>query len=161
LNFNAILIFLTTIYLCSQFPVLGQSVPSSEENIPYLVTFGKDSKKAWGDDDFCQTFFFIIPKDEKKPVFIRIFDPETGNDIDEIKEKPDTKTRFSIYGGKGALTNPDAVLENPVGEYNSGTLLASRVFESQKDFNNKWYSFGPFNPTEGEYVEEYGGYIKQ
>ena len=139
--------------------VAAQSVPSSEENIPYLVTFGKESMTSWGDDDFCQTFFFIIPKEEKKPIFIRVFDPDTGGDFDEIKEKADTKTRYSIFGGKGAFTNHDAVLEQPVGQYKSGTLLSTKIFDSNKDFNGKWYSFGPFNPTEGEYIEEHQGYV--
>ena len=30
----------------------AQPVPSKEENIPFLVTFGKEADKSWGDDDF-------------------------------------------------------------------------------------------------------------
>ena len=41
---------------------IAQQVPAAEENIPFLVTFGKDGEKSWGDDDFSESFFFIIPK---------------------------------------------------------------------------------------------------
>jgi hypothetical protein len=30
----------------------GQAVPGKDENIPFLMTFGKDGKTSWGDDDF-------------------------------------------------------------------------------------------------------------
>jgi len=36
----------------------GQPVPGKDENIPFLVTFGKDGKTSWGDADFYQIFFF-------------------------------------------------------------------------------------------------------
>jgi hypothetical protein len=176
---NSKILLLCIIFLFSTtFHALkSQSVPSSEENIPYLVTFGKDSKTAWGDEDFCQIFFFIIPKDEKKPVFIRVFDPETGGKFDEIKDKPDSKTKFSIFGGKGAYTDHDSINEQstgqynsgisiasktneqPTGHYNSGIPLASKTFDNQKEYDGKWFTFGPFNPSEGEYVEKYGGNI--
>lgn len=139
--------------------ISAQQLPSSEENIPYLVTFGRNSKTAWGDDDFCQTFFFIIPKDQKKPVFLRVYDPDTGGTIDEIKEESDTKTTFSVYGGVGAYSNNEAQKEQPEGYTKSGIELAKKTFGNQAEYNEKWYTFGPFNPSEGEFVTELGGYV--
>jgi hypothetical protein len=49
------------------------------------MTFGKDSDTDWGDDDFSQAFFFQVPKDYDQPFFIRVFDPDTGGEIDEIR----------------------------------------------------------------------------
>jgi hypothetical protein len=66
---------------------VAQQVPAVEVNIPYLVTFGKNGDKSWGDDDFSQTFFFVIPKYQKLPVYIRIFDPETSGANDEKKNR--------------------------------------------------------------------------
>ena len=66
------------------FKLQGQEVPSSQENIPYLVTFGSNSEHSWGDDDFSQVVFFMVPKSQSSPVYIRIYDPETGGDLDEI-----------------------------------------------------------------------------
>ena len=156
------LIILLVLFLLRLFhlgQLSAQQIPSSEENIPYLVTFGSDSKTSWGDDDFCQIFFFIIPKDQNKPVFLRVFDPETGGSIDEIKEIPNTKTSFSVYGGVGAFTHNDAQKEQPNGNYKSGIELAKKVFTNQAEYNEKWYTFGPFNPAEGELVPEHGGYV--
>ncbi|WMJ74028.1 hypothetical protein RCC89_12765 [Cytophagaceae bacterium ABcell3] len=137
----------------------AQPVPSSEENIPFLVTFGKDADPSWGDDDFSQTFFFVIPPDQKKPVFIRVYDPDTGGSYDEVKGVADTKTKFSIYGGKGCITDPAATSVDPEGKNKSGILIASKTFGNQSMYDKNWYSFGPFNPVEGEYVKEYGGYV--
>ncbi len=106
----------------------SQSAPADEENIPYLVTFGGDSDKTWGDDDFCQIFFFMIPKTHSEPVYIRIFDPDTGGEIDEPKGEFNTTIRFSVYGGKGTWTGEDAKAIDPVGKFESGILLDSRSF---------------------------------
>ncbi|MBN2523552.1 MAG: hypothetical protein JXB24_09780 [Bacteroidales bacterium] len=138
---------------------VGQPVPAGDENIPYLMTFGSKAETSWGDDDFSQTFFFLIPETFKEPVFIRVFDPDTGGDIDEINGIWDTRTMFSVYGGKECYSHKDAQETDPKGNYKSGVLLASKVFGENPKYNNNWYTFGPFNPTEGEYVEKFGGYV--
>ncbi len=137
----------------------AQQVPTVEENIPYLVTFGKNGDKSWGDDDFSQTFFFVVPKYQKLPVYIRIFDPETSGVNDEKKGEYNTKTQFSVYGGKACFTAKDAQNSEPKGNYKSGNLLYSKTFANDPLYDQEWYTFGPFNPTEGEYVDTYGGYI--
>ncbi|MFL5730495.1 MAG: hypothetical protein ACJ75J_13490 [Cytophagaceae bacterium] len=152
---NNLILFFTLISLAG----LAQSAPPVDENIPYLVTFGKNAQTSYGDDDFSQTFFFVIPEDHKSSVYIRVFDPEVGNTIDELIGEANTRFRYEIYGGKGTISNADAVKENPVGSFKSGILLASRDFDGKKDYDGKWYTFGPFNPGEGELMKEYGGYI--
>lgn len=137
----------------------AQQVPAVEENIPFLVTFGKDGVKSWGDDDFSQSYFFVIPKFQVKPIYIRVFDAETSEEFDEKKGEYDTKTRFSLYGGKEAFTAKDVRLKDPGGKYKSGNLLATKTFVSSDVYDGEWYTFGPFNPSEGELVPEYGGYI--
>ena len=139
--------------------IWAQAFPSEDENIPYLITFGKASLTSWGDDDFSQTFFLNIPKDQKLPIYIRVFDPDCGGQVDEAKGGFDTETRFSVYGGKGAFTHKDAINHNPEGEYNSGTLIASKTFSVSDKYDNQWYTFGPFNPSEGEWVDHMNGYI--
>ena len=151
-----ILISLTLVL--STLSAIAQPVPAVDENIPYLVTFGKDGETAWGDTEFCQVIFFNVPEGHDAPVFIRVFDPEVGGTIDEQKGEWNTRTKFSIYGGLDACSNEDAQNINKEGEYNSGTLLASKTFGNQANYDGKSYAFGPFNPTEGEYLQEYGGY---
>src|ERR1700751_2612354 len=93
----------------------AQQFPSADEKIPFLCTFSNKSDKDWGDDDFVQIYFFIVPQNEKNPVYIRIFDADVGGKNDEAHGEFNSKTRFGIYGGKGAHSNPDAQKQDPTG----------------------------------------------
>lgn len=135
--------------------VFSQPVPNVDENIPNLMVFGNKAETSWGDDDFSQTFFFQVPKDFNQPVFIRVYDPDIGGELDEINGIWDTKTSFSVYGGKGCWSEPDAQGSDPVGNYKSGTLLATKIFGEEDRYDQKYYTFGPFNPSEGEYAEKF------
>jgi len=139
----------------------SQPVPNIDENIPHLMTFGKEAGISWGDDDFSQAFFFLIPEDFKDQVFIRVFDPDAGGKIDEIRGDWNTQTSFEVFGGAGCHSEEDARETSPFGNYKSGTLLAMKVFDNNPRFDNGWYTFGPFNPAQGEYSDDFGdgGYI--
>lgn len=95
----------------------------------------------------------------QKPFYIRVFDPDVCGSLDEIKSDCGSKTKFSIFGGKGAY--PQAKGANAAAEIKDkkGTLLTSKVFGSNPEFDNNWFSFGPFNPSEGDYIEDFEGYI--
>ena len=136
---------------------MAQSVPAEDENIEYLVTFSASSDKSWGDDDFTQIFFFNIPKSPTTPFYLRVFDPDTGGEADEQKGDFNTIVRFSVYGGKGAWSDKDAKGTDPTGNFESGNLIDSKSFDNNPRYDQEWYSFGPFNPLEGEYAEELGG----
>lgn len=137
----------------------AQAVPSEEENIPFLMTFGNAAEISWGDDDFSQTFFFLVPESYKGQVYLRIFDPDVGGLNDELNGIFDTKMQYSVYGGKEAFTHPDARGIQPEGNYKSGNLLSTKIFGVDSKYDNNWYTFGPFNPTEGEHYPRYNGYI--
>ncbi len=139
----------------------GQPVPGKDENIPFLVTFGKYGKTSWGDANFYEIFFISILKDYTQPFYIRVFDPDCGGEYDEIQGVFDSKFLFSVYGGKGVDPdkNEDSKgLEKGV-NYKTGNLLASKVFGSEAKYDNKYYTFGPFNPAEGDYNERWKSYI--
>ncbi len=153
---NCILTVLLSLIFLSTY---SQPVPSVEENIPFLMTFGPEADPTWGDDDYTQVFFFVIPKEYRRPVFFRIFDPDTDGEHDEVNGDFNTRMEYSIYGGKGAYSHEDAQNIDPVGNYDAGNLLARRVFGDDPEYDNKWYSFGPFNPTEGEFIEKFNAYL--
>jgi hypothetical protein len=148
-------IFILILFTGFIFPgkVSAQPVPGKDENIPFLVCFGKDGKISWGDDNFYQIFFFSIPIDYTKPFYIRILDPECGGENDEIQGEFNSKTKFSVYGGKGV--DPDRNEESRgllKGEnYKSGNLLTSKIFGIEARYDNQYYSLGPFNPSEGDF----------
>ena len=85
LSKNSIYLYFSFLMLFSTGLVHAQPVPAIEENIPFLVTFGKFSETSWGDDDFIQIFYFQIPDDHQDPIYIRVFDPDCGGEHDEGK----------------------------------------------------------------------------
>ena len=135
------------------FRLTGQPVPGKDENIPFLVTFGKDGKTSWGDNCFFSVFFFSIPKDYTRPFFIRVFDPDCGGEYDEIQGDFDTKTKFSVYGGKGVDPEKNEESRGLLKglNYKSGNLLQSKIFGNDPQYDNNYYTFGPFNPSEGDF----------
>jgi hypothetical protein len=145
--------------VCITASLQAQPVPAGDENIPYLMTFGPKAGTSWGDDDFSQTFFFLIPKGFSQPIYIRVFDPDISGTTDELDGVFDTRMTYSVYGGKESYSNKDAKETNPSGNYKSGNLLASKTFGNQAEYDNKWYTFGPFNPSEGEFVQQFDGYV--
>lgn len=139
---------------------MAQPAPGNDMNIPFLVTFGKESETKWGDHDFVQTFFVEIPVNLSQPFYIRVFDPDVFGKHDEVKHSFNSQTRFSIYGGKGAVTGLNATKDQPVGTKQAGLLLKTKVFGMDPKTDGQWYTFGPFNPTEGELnTQDYNGYI--
>lgn len=139
--------------------LIAQQVPSEFENIEYLVTFSENGNSSWGDDDHVQVFFFIVPKTFTEPIYIRVFDPNIGGKYDEANRSFDSKTKFSIYGGRGAHEHPDARGVDPKGKYKSGSLMSSKTFDNSPKYDDAWYTFGPFNPLEGEESDKLGGYV--
>jgi hypothetical protein len=135
--------------------IFAQPVPNTDENIPFLMVFGNKAATSWGDDDFSQAFFFLVPKDFNQPVFIRVYDPDIGGQVDELNGIWDTKSTYTIYGGKGCWSEPDAQGNDPVGNYKSGTLLYTKTFGEDNRYDKQYYTFGPINPSEGEYSEKF------
>lgn len=152
-------IFFIIIYIYSLSIASAQQAPSPEENIPFIVTMGKNANSSWGDEDHIQVFFFLVPSDYTAPLYLRIFDPDVGGEIDELNGVFDTKTRFSIYGGEQTWTHPKIQNGQSYGEIESGTLLSSKTFGADSQFDSDYYTFGPINPFEGEYVEKFDGRI--
>jgi hypothetical protein len=141
--------------------LLGQEVPGKDENIPFLVTFGKYGETSWGDDDFSSIFFFTIPKEFNRQFYIKVFDPDCGGQHDEIQGLFDSRSMFSVYGGNGV--DPDKNIQSRglknSDNYKQGNLLASRVFGNEPTYDNGYYAFGPFNPTEGDFNDKWNSYI--
>jgi len=136
----------------------AQAIPAKNENIPFLVTFGNKAAISWGDDDFNQIVFFSVPKEQKTPFFIRIFDPNNGGKYDENRGGFNSTTTFSLYGA-GCFSNKDEENKDPIGNYKKGNLINSKTFGGEGTYDDKWFTFGPINPLEGEYLPDLGGYI--
>ena len=154
---NKIIYFVSILII--SFSSVAQQVPSPVENIDYLVTFGKDAIKKLGDDDSKQAFFFAIPASYKKPIYIRIFDPGVGGKIDEQIGEFNTKTTFTFYGGTTVYSSSTGKNAANLSESPNGDVLMSETFGSENDYDSAWYTFGPFNPKEGEFVPAFNSYV--
>lgn len=152
-------IVMTSFLILSWFYNQAQRVPNESENIDYLVTFGSEAPPNTGDDDHIQIIFFVVPYSHRQPVYLRIFDPEVSNKHDEFVGAPDTFTRFSVYGGKGAFSSKEAREVTVASNYKTGNLMASQVFGNEGQFDSEWYTLGPFNPLEGEEISAFNGYL--
>lgn len=156
-----IILSILLLFFMSWVSLRGQQVPSKDENIPFLVTFGKQGDPSWGDEDFYQVWFFSIPADFKQPFYIRVFDPDCGGEHDEIQGNFNTRTQFSVYGGKGVdpYQNEESKGLLKGMNYKSGTHLKSMIFGGEARYDNKYYSFGPFNPSSGDYNKKWDVYM--
>jgi hypothetical protein len=150
---------LVLVFCLAALSMVAQRVPAADQNFPFLVTFGNKAEKSWGDDDFVQIFFFCVPQTSTQPIYIRVFDADAGGKNDENRGGFNTQTKFSVYGGAGAHSNPDARKQDPVGSFKSGVLLKTNTFSQDTAYDNDWYTFGPFSPGEGELQPEFGGYV--
>lgn len=132
-------------------------IPHPELNIPYLCTFGLDCPKDWGDDDYTNIIFLQVPTTTTDSLYLRVFDPDVGNNIDEVNVQWKSETEFAVYGGPGAYTNEDARQVDPTGDYRSGTLLFSSRFGQDPQYDSRWTTIGAFAPDQGEQVD--GWYV--
>ena len=150
----ALILLLT---LSSHFSI-AQLFPGEGDNIDYLITSGKKAPISVGDDDHQQVVFFLLPTEYSSSFYIRVYDPETGGAIDEKVDSLDTETSFIVYGGKGNYS--DSISRSVSYQKNSsGISLKKRTFGSTTNYQKKWFTFGPFNPKRGEFVESLNGYV--
>jgi hypothetical protein len=91
-----------------------------------LVTFGKDAEQP-GVMTILFRLYFLCTGNLPRPLFIRVFDPDIGGTFDEQQGVWNTRTTFSVFGGKGACSNEDARRIKRDGNFKSGTMLASRL----------------------------------
>ena len=135
-------------------------MPNPVEKIENVVTFGPQAPPAWGDDDYTQTFFFLVPATRREPFYIRVFDPDCGGTLDAKIGEFNTRTEFSLYGGPGTHSAPGATNPRPApGFVPPGRLLKQQVFAVDPATDDQYWNIGPLNPLEGELVEQFKGYV--
>ena len=151
--------FVSIIVFSIAFSSEAQITPSAHENIDFLMTFGSGADAKWGDDDHTQIHFFVVPKNENSPIYIRVYDPNTGGKFDTKNGDFNTKCSYSLYAGRGVHSTAAARSVKLTTGYDAGKLILSKTFGDSPEYDEKWYTFGPLNPSEGEYSDEFGGYI--
>jgi hypothetical protein len=128
-----------------------------DSDVASIVTFGPAAPPTEGDDDHVQIIFLEIPDGPDDVFYVRIFDPDTGNSNDElgsaiIPQVFDTVMIYTLLGGSGAYTNPDARSDHPgVTGINSGTLITQQAIGEDVAYDNMWWAL-PVTRYQGELV---------
>ena len=135
---------------------VAQIIPGELQNIEGLVTFGKDSKTKFTDNDFSQTIYFVIREPHADTFHLRIFDPETSGTFDYRKNEYNSITKFEIYGGKGTYWDGSISSKNKITGQN---LLYQKEFGNSSMYDDKWYTLCSLPVSQGEYNSRFDGYI--
>jgi len=116
-----------------------------------FYVFGPSAARRVGAEDSVQIAFFRFKIDLDKDLYISVFDPDASgaHDAYYFGFGGGTPTTFTIYGGPGAFSDKSA-RELTTSAKQKGRVLASKEF--RKEYDNKWYHFGPFKALDGEVV---------
>jgi hypothetical protein len=138
--------------LSPAYTTLNPPSPNTTLETGYVVTFGPDASMGDGDDDQVQVIFLDVPASYAGSLYFRIFDADTGGDADEQNGAWDTTTTYTLRGGSGAYSLPNARSSHPDSTgINSGTLLTQTVIGNDGAYNNNWnLVFGPYSAGDGE-----------
>ncbi len=146
--FLPVLLLLITGYVSS--PALGLEAT-------YMVTYGANARTIEGDDDFLQVIFIRVPESLSDTLYFRIFDADCGGNLDARYTKEwDTHTRFQLFGGKGAYSNPRLRQPTPdKADLNSGVLLQDKSFGEDLFLDSRWHIFAKALPKKGEKIGKF------
>lgn len=150
---------MSVILLLSGLIIQAQPYPGEKMGISSLATYGNMTRVPCGDNDFVQIIFIRIPDKLNQPFYVRIYDPDCGGEHDIQNDLWETNTQFELYGGKACITHPDARSGNLEGRYNSGERMAHALFARESRYDARWYTMGPFEAGQGEYLEAFAGHF--
>ncbi len=115
-----------------------------------MVTFGPQASSEEGDDDFIQVLLVRVPKGTSGKLYLRLYDPEVGGNVDERFGDWNTRTRFELYGGEGAMS-PGLAAASPSAEaLASGKLIVSREFGEDPLLDRQWITLATLDPQQGD-----------
>ncbi|WP_417666397.1 PKD domain-containing protein [Roseibium sp.] len=144
---------------CTGAPAWAQSAetatprarPGQPIDAPLLVTYGPRAPIREGDPTHAQIIYISLPGDLTERVYVRLFDPDAAGEHDLIYGRPDTVTRFALYGGDGAFVGePEDGKSVSDEERTGGILLAEKDFSDDEASDNSWVNFALISPDQGE-----------
>lgn len=151
--------------LTDAFIVQNPVITSTTLEASFLTTYGANPTAASnGDNDSVQVIFLEVPDTLTETLYVRLYDADVGGGLTETIDADypffsnnwDTSTTFSLYGGAGAYTHPNArqatfasLTDSGI---TSGTLLASQTFTQNTALDHAWFTLAAVAPNQGEHV---------
>jgi PKD repeat protein len=136
IKYSAAILFFISVILLS-FNAQAYVVPEEDSQIKYFYVFGQSGNPDYGaESDHELSFFIDLPEDAPAGLSIDIFDPDTGYNIDSKEgfgKTWDTVVEFMLFG-------------------RNNILLDSMRFADDKEYDRKYFKFGPYLKNQGEKI---------
>jgi len=130
-------VLLAVLLIGTSAPAFGAyDVPRDGAGVRYFYVFGTDGEATYGAEDNELELYIEVPSAESQKLTIGIYDPDAGDTRDwkeNSANKWDTVTEFSVYSGSKKLD--------------------SKQFGRDKAYDRKYYTFGPYDISEGEEIQ--------
>ncbi|HET6519196.1 MAG TPA: PKD domain-containing protein, partial [Geminicoccaceae bacterium] len=122
---------------------------------PLSVTYGARAPTVEGDHDHREVILLTVPEGLRDRLYLRVFDADVGGEHDRIfGTAEDTETRFTLFGGDGALTGAVPSDPDPVDEaLTAGEPIAERSYTANAALDGRWSTLAAFSPEQGELVD--------
>lgn len=131
--------------LMASLVAMGPAAIAAEDSPAQLITYGADA--AGETRDVRQAIYFAVPETLAGPLYVRLYDPDTGGDHDVTTgRRGETRTRFVLYGGQGADTAPDSRDGDDPG---GGRLIAEREFGTDRRLDGRWMTWTRLTAAQG------------
>jgi len=128
---------------------------------PLLVVYGPQANSREGDPDHIERLFFSLPAGVTGPLYLRLFDGETGGKWDSALGRLNGETGYRLFGGAGAFSaaaRPAQVgdgarppAEDPAAlPAASGVLLHEAVIGADGPADDRWQTLTAFDAGAGE-----------
>ena len=130
---------------------------------PLLVVYGPQADSREGDPDRIERLFFSLPANLTGPLYLRLFDADTGGAWDSALGRLNGETGYRLYGGAGAFSaapRPEpaqdgmqpAAFDPGAMPAPGGQLLHEAVIGPDATADNQWQTLTGFDPASGEVI---------
>lgn len=113
-----------------------QSATAQQARGLYLAVHGPDAPRSVGDPNSLQALYFDVPVSATAPIYVRVFDAETGGNLDARRGAFNTKTRFVILGGASA-NEVHGIDHNPARNRRLTFPASDVIFDETVGANNR------------------------
>ena len=143
---------------------LPQASPAQDVALePLLVVYGPQANSREGDPDRIERLFFSLPAGVTGPLYLRLFDGDTGGKWDSTLGRLNGETGYRLFGGEGAFSTaprpvPVAYGDQPaaydpaVQTAGTGQLLHEARIAADQASEDQWQTLTAFDATAGEVV---------
>lgn len=117
----------------------------------FFSAYGRQSPHSFGNFDSLHAFYFEIPSNETKPVYLRIFDADVGGQYDERHEKFNTRTEFTVLGGQsaGKIYGILAPAQDDSTTYAKSDVLFNHIYGEDQHADGNWITLTRLYPDKG------------